>query len=197
MSTGSAGPDVRLTCRPGIAGKQLTFQYQVENHGPGAAYLMDALPAADHASGNARANDQIAVVILRDQAEAVIGKYVPPLPTDRRIIVPLQPLVCLLKPGEALERELRVSLPLAETSPYLPDLLLREYEIVELQAVLFAIGFWPRETPNLHATPSGYDPDHLTIINSGPPAVASLASQRFPIRSLQLFKRTDAFPRAI
>ena len=138
------------------------------------------------------ANDRASVLSAR-QAEAVIGK--PPVPTDRRIIVPLPPLVVLLKPGEILERELRVPVPLAETSPYLPDLLLRDYEIVELQAVLFAIGFWPADTPGLYAVPSGYDHDRLAIIGGDPTAGARLASQRFAIRSLRLFKRTDNFPR--
>jgi hypothetical protein len=58
-----------------MAGNQLAFHYQVENNGPGGAYLMDALRRWT-AWWKTRANDPASVVILRDQAEAVIGKFV-------------------------------------------------------------------------------------------------------------------------
>ena len=195
MST--PGPELSLVCRPGKAGNVLTFPYRLENRGQTGVYVADALPAVDPATRKVSADDQAVTIILRGESEAVIGKIVAPPPADRRIAMPVIPLARLLQPGEALEGELHVRSPLAETSPYFSDLLLRDYEIVDLETVVFTIGFWPVDLTGLHAIRADYDPDRLIIVARDPTAGVKVAWQRFSTKGLQLFKRTDAFPRAI
>jgi hypothetical protein len=188
--------DVALHCRPGKAGNYLTFPYRLENRGPGDVYVMDAIPRAEPGTDTTTADDQAAVVVLRGDAEAVIGKYLALLPSDRRIIAPVAPLTRLLRTGEAWESELRIPVPLAETSPYAPDLRLRDYEVIELQAVVFAIAYWVAGTAGVFAMPSEHDADRMAIVARNLNGASKLAWQRFPTHGLQLFKRTDAFPRS-
>ena len=190
MSENPASGALRLTCHPAKSGNMLVFPYQLANEGPGEVYAMHALPA-----GGATASETAAVVIAGDSGDAIIGKFAPPLPTDRRIAMPVVPLARRLMAGATLEGRIEVALPLAETSPYFPDLTLRQYEIVDIKGVILMIGFWPAETVDLVARPYPYGPELLTILTADPVKSARLASQRFPTTALQLFRRTDGFPR--
>jgi hypothetical protein len=191
MSDARAGGGVRLTCNPSKSGNVLLFPYTVENQGAGDIYAAHAMPGA------AAPNDTAAVVMAGDGGDAIIGKFATPLPTDRRIFLPQSPLARRLPPGASLEGRIEIPLPLAETSPYFPDLTLRQYEIVELKGVIVTIGYWPAETTDLIARPAPNAPDLLTIITADPVGSAKLASQRFPTNALQLFRRKDAFSRML
>lgn len=192
MSEARAGRGaLRLTCQPSKAGNVLLFPYALDNQGPGEVYAVHALPGA------AAPNETAAIVIASDGGDAIIGKFAVPLPTDRRIVMPRAPLARRLPAGARLEGRIEVALPLAETSPYFPDLTLRQYEVVELKGVVVAIGYWLAETTDLVARPAGNAPDLLTILTADPVGSARLASQRFPTTGLQLFRRTDQFPRAL
>ena len=188
-------PQVRLTCRPGKTGNVLTFDYMVENQGPGEIYAMDAVPSVKRGDPAAKADCNTAVVILNAQGDAIVGKFIAPLPTDRRVAVPVVPLARRVAGGANLQGKIEVPLPLAETSPYFPDLLLRHYEVVEIKGVVFTIGYWPAGTDNLFAAPVDYAPDLVTIVTRNTIQSARSAWQRFPTSGLQLYKRTDAFPR--
>jgi hypothetical protein len=192
MSETHSDATLRLTCQPSKAGNVLVFAYQLANQGPGDAYAMHALPA-----GGALARESAAVVIATENGDAMIGKFMPPLPTDRRIAVPLVPLARRLPAGGSLEGRVEIILPLAETSPYCPDLTLRQYEIVDIKGVVFVIAYWPADTADLVARPYAYGPDLLSILTADPVRNARLGSQRFPTNGLQLFRRTDPFPRVL
>lgn len=187
---------IRLTCQPNKAGNALVFPYKVENLGPADAYVMDAVPSVDPATRKARANDQAVVVLLGPGDDALLGKFVAPLPTDRRIAMPVVPLARYLPAGQAFESRLTVPLPLAETSPYFADLPLRRYEIVEIKGVVFTIGYWVAGANGLAALPVEYSPHLFTVVTRNTVASATQVSQRFPVNRLQLFRRTDQFPRA-
>jgi len=195
MSDTRSDAVLRLTCQPSKAGSALIFPYRLVNDGPGDVYAMQAL-AVGGAAANEAANEA-AVVIAGDDGDAVLGKFMPPLPTDRRIAVPGVPLARRLPAGGSLEGRAEVALPLAETSPYFADLTLRQYEIIEIKGVLFMIACWPADDAELVARPFGEGPDLLAILTADPVRSARLASQRFPTNGLQLFKRTDAFPRKL
>ncbi|HEV8678709.1 MAG TPA: hypothetical protein VGQ90_04985 [Stellaceae bacterium] len=190
MSELPASGALRLTCQPSKAGNTLVFPYRLANEGPGEVYAMHALPA-----GGAAASETAAVVMAGDTGDAIIGKFAPPLPADRRIAVPVVPLARRLPAGATLEGRIEVALPLAETSPYFPDLTLRQYEIVDIKGVVLTIGFWLADTGELVARPSAEGSDLLQILTADPVKSARLATQRFPTTALQLFRRTDAFPR--
>ena len=147
--------------------------------------------------GGAAPNETAAVVIATDSGDAIIGKFATQLPSDRRIVALLAPLARRLPAGAKLEGRVEIPLPLAETSPYFPDLTLRKYEIVEIKGVIVTIGYWLAETPEMIARPTADVPDLLNILTPNPMGRAKLASQRFPARGLQLFKRTDEFPREL
>jgi len=191
MSDARTDGSLRLTCRPSKAGNVLLFPYTLENQGSGGVYAVHALPGAT------AANETGAIVIAGEGGDVILGKFAPPLPADRRILIPAAPLACRLPAGASLEGHIEIPLPLAETSPYFPDLTLRQYEIVEIKGVVVMIGYWLVETPDLIARPSPYGPDLLTILTADPAGSAKLAARRFPTHGLQLFKRTDRFPRTI
>ena len=190
-------PQVRLTCRPGKNGSVLTFDYMVENHGPAEIYAMDATPSVKRGDLAAKAEPNAAVVILNAQGDAIVGKFIAPLPTDRRVAMPVVPLARRIAAGASLEGKIEVPLPLAETSPYFPDLLLRHYEVIDLKGVVFTIGYWLAGADSLFAAPVDYAPDLFAIVTRNTIQSARSSCQRFPTTGLQLYKRTDAFPRPV
>lgn len=99
--------------------------------------------------------------------------------------------------GGNLEGRIEIPLPLAETSPYFADLTLRGYEIIDIKGVQLMIGYWPAESQDLVVRQSEYAPDLLTVVGADLPGRAARVSRRFPTTGLQLFKRTDAFPRSL
>jgi hypothetical protein len=193
MSDAPIRADLQLNCQPSKAGNLLVFPYTLENRGPGEVYAMHALPSG----GEAKANDSAAVVISAENGDAMIGKFAAPLPTDRRIAVPVFPLARRLRAGTGLEGRIEIQLPLAETSPYFPDLTLRQYEIVEIKGVLLTIGYWLAGSDGFFADPTDYAADLFVVETRNTMRGALRVSQRFPTTGLQLFRRTDAFPRAI
>ena len=192
MSEAHSDATLRLTCQPSKVGNRLVFPYRLANEGPGEVYAMHALPAA-----GAPADESAAVVIADDNGDAIIGKFAPPLPTDRRIAMPVVPLARRLPAGGIVEGRIEITLPLAETSPYFPDLTLRRYEVVTIKGVVLTIGYWLADTGELVARPLAEQPDLLRILTADPAKSAHLVTRRFPTNGLQLFKRTDAFPRAV
>jgi hypothetical protein len=188
---------LRLTCQPSKAGNVLLFPYTLENQGPGEVFAMHALPSADPASGGARPNAMTPVVIAGDGDMAIIGKFAAPLPTDRYIALPVFPLARRLPAGASLDGQVEIPLPLAETSPYFPDLSLRQYEIVDIQGIIFTIGYWLAGADGLSAAQAAYAPDLFEIETRNTLRSARRVSQRFPTSKLQLFKRADAFPRVL
>lgn len=187
--------DLRVTCRPDRADGHLVFPYEVTNAGPVPLLVMDAWPRAE--GGQRSADAGVAQVVLRDDGVAVVGRFVPAVPPLLRLAVQVLPLCTVLRPTETLTRELRIPLPLAEQSPYLPELRLSGYAQLELRGVLFAIGWWPLSQPNLVAGPAGFAPGlhAVATINAIPPAGA--ATQLFPTSRLEILRRRDAFPREI
>jgi hypothetical protein len=186
-----------VTCQPGKEGSSLVCDYRVENFGPTEAYVMHALPGIDPETRAARANDQAMVIMLGPDGDVIVGKFVAPLPTDRRIAMPVFPFARRLSPGQAIESRLVIPLPLAEGSPYFGDLPLRSYEMVDIKAMVFTIGYWAVGTDGLVALAGDHTPELFTVVTRDTARSAALATQRFPTRGLQLFKRTDQFPRVI
>lgn len=196
MSDAATIAALRLNCQPSRSGNVLVFPYALENEGPGEVYAMHALPSSAPTSGEAWANEATPVVIANDTGDAIIGKFAAPLPFDRRIAVPIFPLARRLPAGARLEGRIEIPLPLAETSPYFPDLTLRQYEIVDIKGVVFTIGYWPAGIDGLTAVPVDYAPELFAVATRDTLRSARSVSQRFPTSGLQLFKRNDAFPRS-
>lgn len=187
--------DLRVTCRPDRADGHLVFPYTVTNAGPVPLLVMDAWPrrSADGPVADASA----AQVVLREDGAAVVGRFVPDLPPFMRVAARLLPLCTVLRPTEILQRELRIPLPLAETSPYLPELRLRDYRQVALHGLVFAIGWWPLSQPDLVAGPATFAPGLHAVVPMGSLPPAGTAMQRFPTTRLDILCRRDDFPRAI
>ena len=175
----------------------MLFPYTLENRGNVDIYAMHALPVKDPASGGMRANEQAVVVILGDDGDVVLGKYAPPLPTDRRIAYPVLPLARYLPAGARLEGRIEIPIPLAETSPYFPDLTLRKYQVVDIKAVVFTIGYWLAGADGLVASPADYARELFLVATRDTWLSARRVLQRFPTTRLQIFKRTDAFARTL
>jgi hypothetical protein len=188
--------DIRLHCQPGKEGDLLVFAYQIENLGLVDVYVMDAVATIDGASGAAKPNFQ-SVVLAGDAGDAVIGKFMAPLPTDRRMAMPVLPLARPLPAKASIEGRIEVPLPLAEASPYFADLPLRQYEMVEITGVTFSIGYWVDGADGMTARRLEDARDLFAITTRNTLRSARRVSQSLPTRSLQLLKRTDEFPRTI
>jgi len=182
--------DLKLTCHPGKDGHKFVFDYTLHNLGQTDVYVMQATTSIDPSTRAARADDKVACVILDGQGDAIIGKFPAPLPTSQRAAMPVLPLAVRLAPGDILEERLEVAEPLAETSPYLPDLKLREYDVVDIDAVVFAIGYWVSGVEGIAAAPSPYAPGLYSMVTGGGGTGSAVVSQRFKTRGLQVFKRS-------
>ncbi len=193
----SAAAVLRLSCRPTKVGHALVFPYVVENLGPIDAYVMDATPGVDPATHQPCANEQAAVVLLGPDNDAVVGKFIAPLPTDRRIAVPVIPLARHVPAGTVLERRLEIPSPLAETSPYFPDLPLRRYAIFEVAAVILTIGYWVAGVDYLVATPAEHAPSLFSVVTRHTARSAQRLTARLPTSGLQVFRRSDRFARTL
>lgn len=193
----SEAANLRLVCRPSKAGNVLRFPYTLDNQGQTDVYAMHALPAADPDSGEARANETAAIVIAGPDGDAIVGKFAAPLPLDRRIAVPVVPFARRVPPGGSIEGSIEIPLPLAETSPYFPDLPLRRYQMVDIRAVVLTIGYWLAHRDNLVVAPAEYAPDLFVVVTPNTLRNALRVTQRFPTTGLQLFKRTDQYPRSL
>src|SRR5260370_40102156 len=115
----------------------------------------------------------------------MIGKCVAPLPPDRRVAGQLFPLARRLPAGAKLEGRIEIPLPLAETSPYFPDLTLRQYEITEIKGVSLTIGYWLAGSDGLFADPTDYAADLFVVETRNTMRSAFRVSQRFPTSGLQ------------
>lgn len=195
-ATSAGHDDLLLTCHPGKTGNKLTFPYTLENRGRAVLYPMHAM-ASIAPDGEASANEQCPVVILGGQGSVILGKLAAPLPTDRQVAVQAVPLARRLHPGGSLDGLLEIQLPLAETSPYFSDLPLRQYEMIDFESIVFTIGYWVDGVDGLAAAPTDYAPDLFVVVTRKTLASVRHATQRFPTKALQLFKRLDAFPRAL
>ncbi len=199
MDLAPSDTGLKLTCHPAREGHTLVFEYSLYNFGKQDVYVHDAMPSVDRATKAASANPRAVSVIHSPNGDAIVGKFLPPMPSSLRPAVPATPLAHRLARGETMERRLEAPEPLAETSPYLPDLLLRQYEVVDIAAVVFTIGYWLSDAGGFGAMPTPYADGLYTVVLSGglPGAGTMLVSQRFATRGLQIFRRTDDFPRAL
>jgi hypothetical protein len=188
---------LQLTCRPNKSGNTLLFPYTLENLGSDDIYAMHALPGVVPASAEPCAKEFAPVVILGAEGDVIIGKFAAPLPADRRVAFAVVPLAQRLAAGGRLEGTVEVPLPIAETSMYFADLTLRQYDVVDITGVVFTIGYWRADAPGVMAVPAGYAPDLFSIVSRNAIGGAQRIAQRFPASGLQLFKRTDAFPRTL
>jgi hypothetical protein len=154
------------------------------------------MPDIDPTSRAARANHEAAVVMLAPNADAIVGRVAAPLPTDRQMAAQALPLARHLPPDAWMEGKLEALMPLAEGSPYFPDLPLRSYAVVEIAVVIFMLGYWVDGVDDLVALPVDYAPGLCAVTTRrGGRASMQVVSQRFPVKGLQLFKRSDTFPR--
>jgi hypothetical protein len=199
MDASRYNPGLTLTCRPRRENRRFIFEYVIFNPGERDVYVQDAMPAVDRDSKAASANQAAVSVIHAPSGDAIVGKYVPPMSANLRPAVPIAPLARLLGSGQSLDRKLEVPEPLAETSPWLPDLLLRQYEITDIPAITFMVGYWVVGDPGFGAMPAPYADGLFRIaFGAGGPAESTrLVNQRFATRGLQIFRRTDDFPRTL
>lgn len=189
---GASRAQLRLSCRPAKVGDVLAFPYVVENLGPDDVYVMDAIACPDPTT-RATGARQRAAVLIGPSGDAIVGTYVPPMPTDRQIAVPVVPLTRRLARGEVLEHRLELTAPYAESSPWLPDPPPQQQSVTGINGVVLAIGYWPVGMAGLVATEAAYAPGLHAI---APACGGALVSMRFPTTGLQFARRIDAVPQS-
>jgi hypothetical protein len=189
----AAAGQLQLSCRPTKVGDVLAFQYSIQNAGPDAVYVMDAMTCADPATRAACAGERT-TLLIGSGGDAIVGNFVAPMPTDRQMAVPVIPLARRLAAGEVLEHRLELAAPYAETSAWLPDLPPEQHAACDIKGVVLTIAYWPAEIPGLVATAAPYAPGLYVIT---PPGGGALVSLRFPTTGLRFARRLDAFPRSL
>jgi hypothetical protein len=187
--------DVTLECKPTRVGTKLSFPYTITNRSEADIYVMDAVPSVDSDTRQAVANRDSVVVYLLGDGRAHVLKGIAPLPTDRSVTVRVIPLAAKVSPGGTLSRELEIPLPLAETSPYFPDLPLRQYELVDIPGVLFSVEFLRSTAEGFSAMPVDFAPDLYRVAAKNTVGMTERLSSSFPTQRLSIMKRGDAFPR--
>jgi hypothetical protein len=187
--------DVTLECEPSRVGTKLVFSYKVTNHAKADIYVMDALALVDPTGKQAIASRDNAVVYLMGNGHAHVLKGIAPLPTDRNVIQRIIPLAARVPAGAALTRQITIPLPLAETSPYFPDLPLRHYELVETHGLLFSVEFLRSTAPGFSAAPVDFAPELYRASAQDTVSMTERVTRSFPSQRLSIMKRPDAFPR--
>jgi hypothetical protein len=188
-------PDVLLECEPTRVGNKLSFPYTTTNRSAADIYVMDAVPVVDPSTKQAVASRDSVVVYLMGNGRAHVLKGIPPLPTDRSVMVRIIPLAARLSPGAILTRQLEIPLPLAETSPYFPDLPLRQYELVDISGVQFSVEFLRSTAEGFSATPVDFAPDLYRVSARDTAGMTERVVCGFPTQRLSIMKRLDTFPR--
>ena len=188
-------PDVTLECQPTRVGAKLSFPYTITNRSQADIYVMDAVPSVDSSTRQAVANRDSVVVYLLGDGRAHVLKGIALLPTDRTVTVRIIPFAAKLPPGETLSRQLDIPLPLAETSPYFPDLPLRQYELVDISGVLFSVEFLRSTVEGFSAMPVDFAPDLYRVSAKNTAGMTERVSSSYPTQRLNIMKRVDAFPR--
>jgi hypothetical protein len=181
-------PQVTLQCTPTRNGDELVFPYTVANDGPGDVYVADAFHRVDPVTHVPSADPDIISIEMQPDNFAMIlrgNPRRPPFPVARAI----QPLMRRLGPGQKLERQLSVPLPLAETTPYEPYSNVRDYTLKPIDGVVLAVDWMPAATPDLLATPAVGAEGYFTI--SAPNYLRDMQrlTSRFPTRGLSILER--------
>jgi hypothetical protein len=76
-------------------------------------------------------------------------------------------------------------------------LTLRGYEIVDIKGVQLTIGYWLAGNDGLVSIPAEYAPNLFNVMTRKTMGSAFRVSRHYPTTGLQLFRRTDSFPRAL
>lgn len=120
------------------------------------------------------------------------------MPARQQSAAPMPHLIALgtrVSAQTGLSRQVQTPLPLAESSPYLPDALLGVYEPLPLEHVIFMVQAIPADGTEFVASASPYAPDYLQIMGLQPDALPHTLATAFPTQSLLALKRSDAFAR--
>lgn len=173
----------------------MSFSYKVVNTSDEILYVIDAMAALDQAIGKFKPDPNFAVTIAGEDGIATLAKTVPPMPSGRRLAALYVPLAVKLLPRAHIERTLKAPLPWAESSPYFPDLSLREYALASVKTVIFAVGYWCAGDSGLIAAESNFAPGLYQLVSSAPVASARHAVLQIPTRGLDILRRGDEFPR--
>ena len=186
---------VTIACQPDRAGNRLVFAYFLTNASSELVYVMDATPKFDPATNTWSADRESVVVWLGVDDIARVMRGIAPPPADADVWSRVIPLAVPLRPGETLERRLEIPLPLGETSPYFPDLPLRQYQQQDIIGVSLIVEFLPTSVEGFSAVPVDYATDLYQVRGYNTPEQVQRVGQTFPVRQLSILKRPDNFPR--
>jgi hypothetical protein len=180
-------PQVTLQCSPSRSGNELVFPYTVTNDGPGDVYVADSFHRVDPETHAVSVDHALVSIQMEPDNFALILRGVPPrmLPVTR----PILPLMHRLGPGQTLERQLKVPLPLAETSPYQPYSNVRDYVLKPIEGVVLAVDWMAASTEGLVATPALGADDLYTVQAPNYLRDMQRLTSRYPTRGLSILER--------
>ena len=186
---------VTLECQPTRDGDTLVFPYTITNSSGGDIYVLDALPAMDPATGQARVNLNSAVITRGDDDElAHILRGIAPLPSGRTVTVRIIPLATRLPAGSTLKRRLTIGIPLHETGPYHPDLPIDGYRQRDIRGVILTVHYLAASVEGFGAVPVDFAPGLFRVFAKDTVGQTSSVSCQFRTRGLSILVRTDEFP---
>lgn len=187
--------DIRFEPRLTQGEDALTIAYEVTNTSDADIYVLDAYPAVKQENNAPYADLAGFYLCHREPATAVVLKGIPPLPSKpvtQRVI----PLGTKLPPGEKLNREFRLPLPLRERSDwYYAPLPPESYAMGSVEKIAFHLQFIRSKVEGFRAEPSPYSADFFTVRSTNTVKQAETLRKDFPVNKMQLFMRKDLFPR--
>jgi hypothetical protein len=183
-------PQVTLQCSPARSGNELVFPYTVTNDGPGDVYVADAFHRVDPTTHAVSVDEALVSIRMEPDNFALIVRGVPPRPM-MPVTRPIQPLMHRLGPGQKLDRELKVPLPLAETSPYQPYSNVRDYVLKPIEGVVLAVDWMAASTEGLVATPAVGADDLYTLHATNYLRDMQRITSRHPTRGLSILERVQ------
>lgn len=180
-------PQVTLQCSPSRSGNELVFPYTVTNDGPGDVYVSDAFHRVDPETHAVSVDYTLVTIYMEPDNFALILRGVPPRTFP--VTHPIQPLMHRLGAGQKLERQLKVPLPLAETSPYQPYSNVRDYVQKPIEGVVLAVDWMAASTEGLVATPAVGAGDLFTLQAPNYLRDMQRLTSRYPTRGLSILER--------
>lgn len=182
----------RLDVRAARIGEALQFDYRVSALDQDIV-LYESWLRFDALTGTATVARAVSLSCAGANACILVG-----MPARQQSAAPMPHLIALglhVPAQTSLSRQVLTPLPLAESSPYLPDALLGAYAPLALEHVIFMVQAVPAQGPAFVASASPYAPEYLQIMGLQPDAQPHTLATAFPTQSLLALRRSDMFAR--
>jgi hypothetical protein len=189
--------NLSLECRIAPAGAVLQVSYSVTNHAGHDVYVLDQIPLVDRTTRKGRLDLSSLHLAFRAPAGVRLLKGIPPLPSDRHVMVRVIPLGTRVTPGAKLARAFELPLPLQEQGAYWGPADRDQCELCKVNQVQLCVHVLPSTAAGFEAHPaSDFPGPDLFLVATAATARDALSLEcAKEVAGLELLRRRDAFDR--